>query len=295
MTFDKKGWLGGVNHQPTKNFSKAKNPKEIIVMHYTAGYKANSAINHFLNVNAPKKASAHFVVETNGQVTQMVSTDYCAWHAGGGYYHGRPQVNMFSIGIEIVNPGYHYRKPDGSYLNWAKKPVSSAALAPFPGMTEAVEPWAGSAKLSWPNFPEAQLDAVEDLTRSLLTAYSSLEDIVGHRDVDVVRKLKVDPGPAFPMRRFRLLLDDRADLLPQPSQPPAGGTGVAGPGRTYCVNLPNDTLNVRGGPGDAFETLSWGRSPTATRSSALRCRAVGTGSGVGSTERLAKDGFMRGI
>ena len=95
----------------------------------------------------------------------------------------------------------------------------------------------------WPVYPEVQLKSVEQLTKALLRSYRTIVDIVGHRDVDTVRKLKVDPGPAFPLRRFRMLVDHRDDkevLTP------------------FLVKSDSGTLNVRGGPGTSFDTLSWG-------------------------------------
>jgi len=246
MKFDSKGRLDTATWIASPNFYPGANPREIIVMHYTAGYTAGSAINTF-KVRPPKPAnpaSAHFVVETDGTITQMVSTNDRAWHAGDGYYQSRPNVNNFSIGIEIVNPGYHFSDGAGGYLNWERKPVKPARLKPFPGMTEAREPWAGSAKMFWPNYPEAQLSAVEALTRALIKAYPSIHDVVGHRDVDGKRKRKVDPGPAFPLLRYRMLTDSRSD-------DPA-------PAAVMKVESDDGTLNVRGGPGAAFATLDWG-------------------------------------
>ena len=43
-------------------------------------------------------------------------------------------------------------------------------------------------------------------------------DIVGHRDVDTTRRLKVDPGPAFPMARMRRLLARRRARQRHPQQ-----------------------------------------------------------------------------
>jgi N-acetylmuramoyl-L-alanine amidase len=244
MKFNASGWLDSAVQTLSPNLDKGPNGREIIVMHYTAGYTASSAVNTFKLKSA--QSSAHFVVEVDGGITQMVSTADIAWHAGRSLYHGRQRVNSFSIGIEIVNPGYHFKAADGGFLNWERKPVSSAKLAPFPGMVEAQDPWVGSAKTYWPIYPEAQLKAIEQLTKALLKAYPSIDDIVGHRDVDTVRRLKVDPGPAFPMRRFRMLLDRRDE--------PETAPGLA----EFLIKSPTGTLNVRGGPGTNFDTLSWG-------------------------------------
>lgn len=240
MRFKNDGWLEDSPQVPSPNRYSGNNPREVIVMHYTASYNAQSAIGAFKKSGG---ASAHFVVETDGTITQMVSTADRAFHAGPAVYHGRSGVNHFSIGIEIVNPGYHFKAADGGWLNWNRQPVSAAKLVPFPGMIEAQDPWVGSARQYWPLFPEEQLKAVEDLTKTLLKTYRTLADIVGHRDIDTVRRWKVDPGPAFPMMRFRRLIDHRDDEV----------TLV-----TYVVETTGGGLNVRGGPGTSFDTLDWG-------------------------------------
>ena len=40
-----------------------------------------------------------------------------------------------------------------------------------------------------PQLTEEQLKAVEDLTKTLLKTYRTLADIVGHRDIDTMRRL----------------------------------------------------------------------------------------------------------
>ena len=245
MEFNSDGWLDEARREPTANRSQSANSREVVVLHYTAGYDLDSAVNHFRNAGAEQRASAHFVVDTNGDVVQMVSTEEVAWHAGRGVYRGRSGgFNARSIGIEIVNPGYHFRRADGTFENWRRRAISAAQLAPFPGMTEAVDPWVSSRPVFWPNFPDEQIDAVEDIVRALLASYRTIQDIVSHRDVDPVERLRVDPGPAFPMRRIRMLLaDPRGDRNPS-----EGRVTVSA----------NSSLLVRGGPGTGFDRLDWG-------------------------------------
>lgn len=45
--------------------------------------------------------SAHFLVSRDGGLTQFVSTNKRAWHAGESSLYERPKVNNFSIGIEL--------------------------------------------------------------------------------------------------------------------------------------------------------------------------------------------------
>lgn len=47
------------------------------------------------------RVSAHFLIDRNGHLTQFVSTQDRAWHAGLSSFQGRQQVNDFSIGIEL--------------------------------------------------------------------------------------------------------------------------------------------------------------------------------------------------
>jgi N-acetylmuramoyl-L-alanine amidase len=237
------GWASGADRKLSPHRETGHRSRECVVVHYTAGYTASSAINTFLSPAG--KASAHFVVEVDGRVTQMVNCNDTAWHAGFGVYRGGGQVNKRSIGIEIVNPGYHFRSTSGEILNWERKPVPAARLAPFPGMIAARDPWVGSAEVLWPLYPEAQLAAVEAIIRACLAAYPTIAEVVGHRDVDTQRRLKVDPGPAFPMPRMRRLISDRTD--------PAD-TG----GRKLVVDSPTSPLNIRGGPGTNFDKLDRG-------------------------------------
>ena len=126
------GWAQGATRHASPNFTRGHQSRECIVVHYTAGYTAASAIATFAAASAT--ASAHFIVEPNGDVTQMVNCNDTAWHAGYGVFRGGGQVNQRSIGIEIVNPGYHFRSTTGDILNWERKPIAPSRLAPFPGM-----------------------------------------------------------------------------------------------------------------------------------------------------------------
>lgn len=47
------------------------------------------------------RVSAHFVVHRDGALTQFVSCDDRAWHAGVSAFEGRSGCNDFSIGIEL--------------------------------------------------------------------------------------------------------------------------------------------------------------------------------------------------
>lgn len=47
------------------------------------------------------EVSAHFVIQRDGRLTQYVSCDDRAWHAGKSSWQGRDNCNDYSIGIEL--------------------------------------------------------------------------------------------------------------------------------------------------------------------------------------------------
>jgi N-acetylmuramoyl-L-alanine amidase len=197
---------GGI-FDPSPNFGGAINPR-VIVMHYTATWDAGSAIRTLKNANTENRVSAHVVIDVDGTITQLVPFKTKAWHAGSSHLDlsgGRiTGLNSHSIGIEIANAGYLRRTEAGDYLdstgrNVTQRLTSSPILAPWDRV--------GPGALYWPIYPEAQLDAIEALTRGLLEAYPRIEAIVGHSDITT---RKSDPGPAFPLARFQRLLSNRA-------------------------------------------------------------------------------------
>ena len=86
-----------------------------VILHYTAGPSAKSAINTFLNDKGPKRVSAHYIVDKNGDIYQMVVDNEMASHCKG--------ANIDSIGIEHV-------AMDGDALTPAQE-LSSVALIKF--------------------------------------------------------------------------------------------------------------------------------------------------------------------
>ena len=66
--------------------------RNLIVLHITSGPTAYSAIQTFINSVHPNRVSAHFVIDRDGTVYQLLSIEDTAWHASA--------VNSRSIGIE---------------------------------------------------------------------------------------------------------------------------------------------------------------------------------------------------
>ena len=108
-----------LNYSP--NFDKKKrNPKEIkfIVFHYTGMKKEVDAINRLINPKS--KVSSHYFIKKNGSIINMVPDLYISWHAGISNWKKLKELNKFSIGIEIHNPGHQF-----GYQGFNKKQVNS--------------------------------------------------------------------------------------------------------------------------------------------------------------------------
>ena len=56
---------------------------------------------------AALKVSAHFFISRTGALTQFVSTDHRAWHAGVSSWRRRGRCNDFSVGIELEGTDEH--------------------------------------------------------------------------------------------------------------------------------------------------------------------------------------------
>ena len=177
-----KGRLEGVRFVAANSSGDAIKPS-LIVLHDTAGRldKFNS-VDWFASKAC--KTSAHFVVERDGTVTQMVRTDRKAFHAGESSFKGRRFCNGYAIGIEIVSPG----KMDASGKAWF-------GHACEPPLIQRTTPEHGSGW--WLAYTPEQVAAVQTLCRSLVEAYPAIADITTHWQISPGRK--IDPCPLFPV------------------------------------------------------------------------------------------------
>ena len=75
----------------------------LIVIHYTAMPDCAGARARLCDPLA--EVSAHWLIDTDGTVEQLVDEGARAWHAGAGAWGDVTDVNSASIGIELANPG----------------------------------------------------------------------------------------------------------------------------------------------------------------------------------------------
>ena len=139
------------------------------------GYRPDLLLLHYTGMRSVEKAidwlarpeskvSCHYVVAEDGTITQMVAENMRAWHAGHSFWKGSTDINSCSIGIEIHNPGHDQGYPD---------------------------------------FPQAQMDAVARLATDIVARHRiSPACVLAHSDVAPQRK--IDPGEKFDWRGLAL-------------------------------------------------------------------------------------------
>lgn len=86
--------------------------RNLIVLHITQGSTADGAINTFASSVHPHRVSAHFVIDRDGAIYQLVSLNDTAWHAS--------EVNGRSVGIEHVAIAGKLMATDAQYYASSK-------------------------------------------------------------------------------------------------------------------------------------------------------------------------------
>ncbi|MGD9639307.1 MAG: N-acetylmuramoyl-L-alanine amidase [Alphaproteobacteria bacterium] len=142
---------------PSPNYNERRNNAEIdmLVIHYTGMPTSQDALLRMQQKES--EVSAHYMIDENGEVYQLVEEKYRAWHAGVSFWRGNKDVNSSSIGIELVNKGHEF---------------------------------------GYHNFASLQMKSLITLSKEILNRYNIPQyNIVGHSDVSPTRK--TDPGERF--------------------------------------------------------------------------------------------------
>ena len=103
------------NFDPQKRNSS--NIKYLII-HYTGMKNEKNALDRL--TNPISKVSCHYFIKYSGEIVSMVPDLYIAWHAGKSSWKKTKFLNLYSIGIEISNPGH-----GNKYTKFKKKQISS--------------------------------------------------------------------------------------------------------------------------------------------------------------------------
>ncbi len=200
----KNGILQGVPFVQTPNQGGRIVPK-FITWHWTAGWTAASAISTLTNRRS--KASAQFVMDWDGSLTQLGSCERRLWHAGPSRFMGFRDLNSHAIGVEIVNPGFMWSDGKGGYLTWDKKHrVPESRWKPHEaGLVNMRLPKIGGGVATFISYTEAQIEMCRRLTKAICDEYQIIS-ACGHDEIDA-RGWKADPGPLFPIGEMKALAD----------------------------------------------------------------------------------------
>jgi N-acetylmuramoyl-L-alanine amidase len=152
-----------INHDySSPNFNERPDgcSPDMVILHYTGMESGEEALKRLCDPSA--EVSAHYLIEEDGRVFELVPPKKRAWHAGVSHWQGRDNLNHYSIGIEIVNPGHEFGYRD---------------------------------------FPEIQISSVLDLIKHLDATFDiPSHNYIGHSDIAPTRKM--DPGEKFPWCLF---------------------------------------------------------------------------------------------
>jgi N-acetylmuramoyl-L-alanine amidase len=195
------GRVSGVRFVPANSSGGALTPN-LIVVHDTAGrLDKYSSVNWFKSRGC--KTSAHFVVEMDGTITQMVRTDRKAFHAGQSKWRNRSFCNAFAVGIEIVNPG----KLSEDGRAWFGKATNEP-------LTRRKTKEHGDGY--WLPYTKEQITAVKKICRALMEEYPDCNEIVTHWMISPGRK--IDTNPLFPLSEVVAYAEGQDD---PPADPPS--------------------------------------------------------------------------
>ncbi len=144
---------------PNHNSRPADAPIDTLIVHYTA-LEFEASITH---LSCPEKGvSTHYVVDRDGTLVQLVSLSRRGWHAGMSSLHGRPDVNSYSVGLDLV------------FVPATDREFTAVQYRVLGQLTRAL----------------------------LAILPISTSNIVGHEDVALPPGRKTDPGPAFNWTRY---------------------------------------------------------------------------------------------
>ena len=89
---------------PSPNFDKIQvRPLKYIIIHYTGMKSQKVAIKRLQSKVV--KVSTHYLISKRGVIYQMVKDQHVAWHAGKSRWGNDKNLNLKSLGIELVNKG----------------------------------------------------------------------------------------------------------------------------------------------------------------------------------------------
>ncbi len=174
-----------------KNFSYRK-PK-MVIMHYTAG-----DYNKSLSLLTTKEVSAHYLVNIDGDVDQIIPEHRNAWHAGKSSWGNFSSLNDISLGIEVINFGYV--DPEREEYITKEEPKELPYYREISKKAIYVENQLNIDR-KWFKFSDKQIKKIGEMLQDFKNRYNIPDNLfLGHSDISPQRKN--DPGPLFPWQEI---------------------------------------------------------------------------------------------
>lgn len=86
---------------PSPSFNERR--PNFVILHHTSNDTARDAMRTL--TDAAREVSAHYLIDRNGTLYQLVDERHRAWHAGTSRWGAITDLNSVSIGIELDNNG----------------------------------------------------------------------------------------------------------------------------------------------------------------------------------------------
>jgi len=75
----------------------------LVIIHHTTNTTSEQALRTL--TSPERKVSAHYLIDRDGSIVQLVDERNRAWHAGKSWWGGITDINSASLGIELDNSG----------------------------------------------------------------------------------------------------------------------------------------------------------------------------------------------
>jgi N-acetylmuramoyl-L-alanine amidase len=210
---------------------------DLIVVHRSGDWAPRS-FHIWVNDNI----GPHYAIDVDGQIVKLVRDEDAAWHAKGGVWGGKADVNYRSIGIEMINmePTKYTTEQNASLLGLLqalRKAFPTIPAQAFVGHTDVDVPHYRSEdpgkEFDWESFEKNNLGLVPDSAPiDLVVLYG------GFFKAEPIGRLKT--GDSDRSRTFGGKVYPKADA--KPASPPGPGAS-AKPAPPKPPAAPKVTIN----------------------------------------------------
>lgn len=205
---------------PESQYIKEETSKKCIFLHHTASSANPFGVMEYWESN-DERVATHFIIGgkaptgvtawTDGQIIQMYSSKYWAWHLGtnpASHKANWPIATSLvkeSIGIEICNWGTLTKRADGKFLSYA------GTIVPLDQVITFDQPYRGSKYHH--AYTDAQIASTKDLLQYLGPKFGIPLKFKGMEMFDLCTRARDGESGVWTHTSVRI---DKSDCSPQP-------------------------------------------------------------------------------